>query len=298
MFAVLAAFIANFLVFIGKGIVALVSGSTAMLSEAIHSLVDTVDQLLLFWGDKRSKRRADKTHPFGYGREKYFYAMVVGTLLFMIGGLYAIYNGTSKIISGHYGVAEIPIYISVGLLVFAFLVEGWAFLSSLKIARSERHAGESLWKFIKRTKSVEFIICLLEDFAAMVGCMIAIVGVSLAHFTGNYLFDVVAGCLVGVLLTIIGLVILFETKSLLLGESADPDIIANIRKYVENEKAVDKLLDLKIINLGAEEILVLIKIDLKAHFDPENAINRIEKGIRQIYPHWRCYIYVEVDDAK
>ncbi|MDR0956198.1 MAG: cation diffusion facilitator family transporter [Candidatus Nomurabacteria bacterium] len=306
MLAVAAAFAANVVIFIGKAVVAILSRSTSIMSEAIHSLVDTLDQALLFFGDKRSKRRADSLHPFGYGREKYFYAMIVGTLLFTVGGVYAIYHGVYTLVGGHYGETGLSIWVQIGLLVFAFVMEGSSLLAGLKIAKQQRaqvapddHSRfiVGLLKFVHRTKSAELIICLLEDSAALAGLVLAFLGVGLAHIFHQPIFDVAGGIAVGVLLTFTGLLILSETKSLLLGESSDAALIARIAHTIKSVDGVDKLMELKAINIAPEEILILAKVDLFARADPEDTINAAEKAVRRIDHQTRFYIYVEVDDA-
>ncbi|WP_433547375.1 cation diffusion facilitator family transporter [Streptomyces sp. CA-294286] len=291
--AIVAALVANLAIAVAKFVAFLFSGSSSMLAESVHSLADSGNQGLLLLGGKKAKREATPQHPFGYGRERYIYAFLVSIVLFTVGGMFAIYEGYEKIHDPH----EIEAwYWPVGVLVFAIIAESFSFRTAIQESNATR--GQQSWKdFIRRAKAPELPVVLLEDLGALVGLVLALVGVSLALITGNGVWDGVGTLCIGILLIIIAIVLAAETKSLLLGESAGTDEVDKIKAAVVDGETVTGLIHMRTLHLGPEELLVAAKIAVQ-HDDTAaeiaQAINAAEDRIRAAVPIARV-IYLEPD---
>jgi cation diffusion facilitator family transporter len=219
--AIIAAFLANLGIAIAKFIGFLITRSAGLLAESAHSLADTGNQGLLLFGSKRALRKADRQHPFGYGPERYFWSFVVALVLFSMGGLFAIYEGISKLAHPHGIDSAIVAYIILGLSI---VLEGYSLRTAVHEAAPLKGAGQSWWSFIKEAKSPELPVVLLEDAGALIGLVFALLGLSLAEITGNARFDAVGSIAIGVLLVAIAIVLAVEMKGLLIGESAADDV--------------------------------------------------------------------------
>ncbi|MFI6691952.1 cation diffusion facilitator family transporter [Streptomyces sp. NPDC050433] len=291
--AIVAALAANLAIAVAKFVAFLFSGSSSMLAESVHSLADSGNQGLLLLGGKKAKREATPEHPFGYGRERYIYAFLVSIVLFSIGGMFAIYEGYQKIKHPH----EIDAwYWPVGVLVFAIIVESFSFRTA--IVESNATRGKRSWKqFIRHSKAPELPVVLLEDLGALVGLVLALVGVSLALATGDGLWDGIGTLCIGILLIVIALVLAAETKSLLLGESAGLDDVEKIKAAMVDGDVVTRIIHMRTLHLGPEELLVAAKIAVE-HDDTAaevaQAINAAETRIREAVPIARV-IYLEPD---
>ncbi|NBE52489.1 cation diffusion facilitator family transporter [Streptomyces boluensis] len=291
--AIVAALAANLAIAVAKFVAFLFSGSSSMLAESVHSLADSGNQGLLLVGGKKAKREATPQHPFGYGRERYIYAFLVSIVLFSVGGMFAIYEGYEKIKHPH---AIEAWYWPVGVLVFAIIAESFSFRTAIKESNAIR--GKQSWKeFIRRAKAPELPVVLLEDLGALVGLVLALVGVSLALATGNGVWDGIGTLCIGVLLILIAIVLAAETKSLLLGESAGIDEVAKIEKALVDGDTVTRVIHMRTLHLGPEELLVAAKVAVE-HDDTAtevaNAINAAEERIRAAVPIARV-IYLEPD---
>ena len=198
----------------------LITSSAGLLAEAAHSLADTGNQALLLLGGKRAARSSDHEHPFGYGRERYFWAFVVALVLFSMGGLFALYEGIEKVRHPH-ETENLPV--AIGILLFAILLESYSLRTAVVEARHVKPAGTSWWQFIRRTKTPELPVVLLEDIGAEIGLFLALTGVLLAHYTEEPRWDAVGSIAIGVLLVVIAIVLAIEMKGLLIGESAGAD---------------------------------------------------------------------------
>ncbi|MFG2873342.1 cation diffusion facilitator family transporter [Streptomyces sp. NPDC048338] len=291
--AIVAALAANLAIAVAKFVAFLFSGSSSMLAESVHSLADSGNQGLLLLGGKRAKREATPQHPFGYGRERYIYAFLVSIVLFSVGGMFAIYEGYEKIKHPH------PIeawYWPVGVLVFAIIAESFSFRTAIKES-NEIRGGRSWTEFVRRAKAPELPVVLLEDLGALVGLVLALGGVGLALATGDGVWDGIGSLCIGVLLIIIALVLAAETKSLLLGESADVDQVKQIEAAVVDGRTVTRLIHMRTLHLGPEELLVAAKIAVE-HNDTATeiarAIDAAEARIRAAVPIARV-IYLEPD---
>lgn len=292
--AIVAAGAANLGIAILKFGAFLFTGSSSMLSESIHSVADTGNQLLLLIGGRRSRRPADAHHPFGYGSVRYFYAFVVAFVLFSLGGVFSIFEGFEKLRNPH----ELDgIGVALAVLAGAFVMEAFSFRTARHEANAVRPKGESWWMFIRHTKSPELPVVLLEDSAALVGLTIAFVGLVLAKITGNAQWDGLGSLGIGLLLVFVAIVLVIEMGSLLVGESARPEVEARIRTAIERAPSVRRCIHLRTDHLGPDEILVAAKVDFHPEIGVEglaHAIDAVEADIRAAEPR-ALYIFVEPD---
>jgi cation diffusion facilitator family transporter len=291
--AILAALIANFSIAVAKSVAFLFSGSSAMLAESVHSLADTGNQGLLLLGGRQSRKKANAQHPFGYGRERFVYAFVVSIILFSIGGVFSLYEGIEKLQHPH---PLDNVWIPIGVLLFAIIAEIFSFRTAIKEANHVR--GKQGWvAFIRHSKAPELPVVLLEDFAALVGLVLALGGVGLTIITGNPVFDAIGTIAIGVLLVLVAIVLGIETKSLLVGEGASADDATKIRDAINGHKDVEALIHIKTLYLGPDELLVGAKVAFgktKKLSDVAASINALEKSIRDAVPVARV-IYIEPD---
>ncbi|WP_431885307.1 cation diffusion facilitator family transporter [Micromonospora wenchangensis] len=292
--AIIAALLANVGIAITKFIAFLLTSSSSMLAESIHSVADSGNQALLLLGGKRAKRAATPQHPFGYGRERYIYAFIVSIVLFSLGGLFALYEAWHKAADPH------PItswqWVPVAVLLAAIVMEGFSFRTAIKESNHTR--GDQSWvNFIRRAKAPELPVVLLEDFGALVGLVLALFGVGMTLITGNGMWDAAGTAMIGVLLVIIAVVLAIETKSLLLGEGADPGEVATIERAVTDGPEVERIIHMKTLYLGPEELMVAAKIGVPPCESAEElarGINAVEARIRAAVPIARV-IYLEPD---
>jgi cation diffusion facilitator family transporter len=296
--AILAALFANLGIAVAKFVAFVITGSSSMLAESIHSVADSSNQGLLLLGGKQAKRRPDEEHPFGYGRSRYFYAFVVAVVLFTLGSLFAFYEGWHKLqhTREHPGEGVEKPAIAIGVLVVAIMLETYSFRTA--IVESNRVRGSQSWvQFVRHSKSPELPVILLEDLGAEVGLILALIGVVLAAVTGNGLYDALGTMSIGVLLGVIAIILAIETKSLLLGEGASKPDVAKIKNAITDDRDVSRLIHLKTLYLGPEELLVAAKVQLGGHLsfaDVSAAINRAEQRVRTAVPHARV-MYLEPD---
>ncbi|MFF3557867.1 cation diffusion facilitator family transporter [Streptomyces tsukubensis] len=291
--AIVAALSANLAIAVAKFVAFLFSGSSSMLAESVHSLADSGNQGLLLLGGKRARRAATPQHPFGYGRERYIYAFLVSIVLFSAGGMFALYEGYEKIRNPH------PIeawYWPVGVLVFAIVAETISFRTAIKESNPLR--GDRSWReFVRHAKAPELPVVLLEDLGALIGLILALAGVSLALATGDGVWDGIGTLCIGTLLILIALVLAAETKSLLLGEAATADDERKIQAAVVDHATVTRLIHMRTLHLGPEELLVAAKIAVRhdnTAAEVATAINAAEERIRAAVPIARV-IYLEPD---
>jgi cation diffusion facilitator family transporter len=291
--AIMAAFLANFGIAGAKFVAFLITGAASMLAEAVHSLADTGNQGLLILGTSRAKREATREHPFGFGQERYFWAFVVALVLFSLGSVFAIHEGITKLRHPHEVVSPA---IAIGVLVLAIALESWSFRTAIVAAQPLR-GSKSWWSFIRRSKSPELPVVLLEDLGALLGLLIALVGVSLSAVFDDSRFDAAGSVVIGALLGVIAIVLAIEMKSLLIGESAAIEIQGALRTTIERSHSVRKLIHLRTLHLGPDELLVGVKVEFDAGLDIlglASAIDDLEAAIRQQVPIAQV-IYVEPD---
>jgi cation diffusion facilitator family transporter len=290
--AIVAALAANAGIAVAKFGGFLFTGSSSMLAESVHSLADTSNQGLLLLGRKTSQRKPDEEHPFGYGRDRYFYSFVVALLLFTLGSVFALYEGIHKV--EHPEPLE-SAWVAVLILLIAIGLETFSFITAIKESRALK-GGLTWWQFIRQAKTPELPVVLLEDFGALVGLALALGGVGLTVVTGNPVWDGIGTVCIGVLLGVIAIVLIIETKSLLIGEGANRDVLDEIVAQLESER-VQKVIHIRTQYLGPEELLVAAKIGLSPALsvaEVAGEIDAAEARIRAKVPAARL-IYLEPD---
>lgn len=298
--AVIAALLSNAVIAVAKFVGFLVTGSSAMLAESVHSVADTGNQALLLLGLRRSQRVSDKVHPFGHGRERYFWAFVVALVLFTLGGLFSLYEGYHKLreaMASPEGELESPL-VALAILAFGMVAEGLSFRTAVRQSRPLL-AGQSWWQFIRRSKVPELTVVLLEDFGALVGLSLAFLGVSLAGMTGNVIWDALATLSIGALLLTIGFVLVLEMRSLLLGESATLQQVQQIEQALVGA-GLERLIHLRTMHLGPEDLLVAAKVGVDPAATADEvvkAIDAAERRVRDKVPSARL-IFIEPDVAR
>ncbi|HEX2420094.1 MAG TPA: cation diffusion facilitator family transporter, partial [Acidimicrobiia bacterium] len=255
---------------------------------------DTSNQALLLLGGRRAAREADETHPFGYGRERYFWAFVVALVLFSMGGLFALYEGIEKLRHPH---ATESLAIAIGILIVAIILETFSLRTAVREAKHVKPDDISWWKFIRTSKSPELPVVLLEDVGAEIGLFLALIGVSLAAATGDPRWDAVGSIAIGLLLVAIGIVLAIETKGLLLGESASQDVLGAIAGAIEGQAEVKSLIHCRTQHIGPDELLVGAKVEFDRSLtfaELASAVDKVEAAIRRVVPN-EVTIYVEPD---
>jgi cation diffusion facilitator family transporter len=282
--AVVAALLANFGIAIAKFVGFAITGAASLLAEAIHSVADTSNQGLLLLGGRRAQRAPSETHPFGYARERYFWAFVVSVVLFTAGGLFALYEGIEKLRHPH---EPEDLLVAVTILVVAIVIELFSFRTAVREANRVREPGVSWARFIRHSKSAELPVVILEDLGALVGLVIALFGVVLSKVTDEPRFDALGSIGIGVLLVVIALVLASEMRSLLVGEAATPRDIDAVRGAIEGDGRVVRIIDVRTQQLGSEDLLVGVELEL----DPAlsgvaltDALDEIERRIRAAVP--------------
>jgi cation diffusion facilitator family transporter len=292
--AIVAALAANLGIAVTKFIAWLLTGSSSMLAEAIHSVADSGNQLLLLVGGRQSRRPATPEHPFGYGRERYLYAFIVSIVLFSVGGLFALYEAYHKI--QHPEPITAWQWVPVVVLVIAIGLEGFSFRTA--ITESNHTRGKVSWiNFVRRAKAPELPVVLLEDAGALVGLIFALFGVALTLITDNGVWDGIGTAAIGLLLVVIAFVLAIETKSLLIGEGANPEVLTKIEKAILAGEGVERIIHMKTLHLGPEELLVAAKVAVprtEQADDLARHINETEARIREAVPIARV-IYIEPD---
>ena len=291
--AVVAALLANSGIAVAKFVGFLATGASSMLAEAVHSVADAGNQGLLLLGGARAKRRATPEHPFGYGRERYFWSFVVALVLFTLGSLFALYEGQEKLRHPH----ELEsVGWAVGILAVAIVFEAFSLRTAVHEGRAAK-GGAGWWSFIRRSKTPELPVVLLEDIGALVGLVLALAGVGLAELTGNARFDAVGTLSIGVLLGVIAVILVIEMKSLLIGEGASPDVVDRISRALTADGRVRRVIHMRTQHLGPDELLVAAKIAVDAGLtlgEVATLVDEAESRVRGAVPD-RCVMYLEPD---
>ncbi|RFC65165.1 cation diffusion facilitator family transporter [Fulvimarina endophytica] len=294
---VFAAMAANLAIAATKFGAALMTGSSSMLAEGIHSVIDTFNQVMLLIGMKRAKKPADEQHPFGYGAEIYFWAFMVAIFLFALGSGFSIYEGVEGLISGESGGLESPL-VALGVLFIAFCFEGYSWSVAFKEFR-ERRKGEGLWADFRRLKDPSVFVVLFEDSAACIGIIIAALGITLAITTGIEAFDAIGSILIGVLLGVTAILLAIEVKHLLIGETADPEIERAIQERVGGREEIVAINELRTLHLGPNDVLLTMSVDFQDDVRAgriEEIVTEIEAEVKDAYKIVRK-VYVEVQSA-
>ena len=300
--AIIAALLANLGIAVTKLVAWALTGASSMLAESIHSLADSGNQGLLLFGGKRARRAPTAEHQFGFGRERYVYAFIVSVVLFSVGGLFALYEAYHKWHEIHQGHEDELLtsrwwWVPLVVLGAAIVMEGFSFRTAI-VESNKIKGDQSWWSFIRTAKAPELPVVLLEDFAALIGLVLALMGVGMTLLTENGYWDVVGTAGIGMLLVAVAVVLAIETKSLLLGESAGSADQELIRSAIVG--ASDEVLDvihLRTMHIGPEELLVACKIavaPMDSAQDVARAINAAEARIREAVPE-ATYIFIEPD---
>ncbi len=292
--AIVAAFFANLGIAIAKFIGYAFTGSSSMLAEAIHSVADTSNQALLLLGSKQATRQATSEHPFGFGRERYFWSFIVALVLFTLGGLFAIYEGWHKLSEDSHEIANVGW--AIGILVFGIFLEGASFRTAVTESLPLKGRA-SWWSFIRHSRTPELPVVLLEDLGALAGLVFALVGVSASAITGNSRWDAIATISIGALLVVIAAVLVFEMKSLLIGESARRPMRSKIIAAIEGTEGVIGVIHIRTQHIGPDELLVGAKVQLDPSLDTAEVaatINKAENASRAAVPIEQL-IYLEPD---
>lgn len=303
--AVVAALTANGFIAVCKFAGWALTGASSMLAEAIHSVADCGNQVLLLVGGRRASRAADESHPFGYGRERYVFAFLVSIILFSLGGLFALYEAWHKLEEvlhpdpAHAGDNLLTSpwwWVPVVILVAAIVAEGFSFRTAIK--ESNKTRGNQSWvRFVRTAKAPELPVILLEDLGALCGLVFALFGVGMSLLTHNLIFDVIGTAMIGLLLVAIAIVLAAETKSLLLGEAASRESVGRISAAILGTEGVEKLIHMKTLHLGPEEVLVAAKIGVDradSAVEVAEIIDRTETRIRTAEPMVTS-LYLEPD---
>jgi cation diffusion facilitator family transporter len=283
---ILAALIGNSLIAITKFGAAAFTGSSAMFSEAIHSCVDTGNQALLLYGLKRAKRPADARHPFGYGRELYFWAFVVAILLFSIGAGFSIYEGIEKIKHPEPIADAYVNYIVLGLAIVFEAAVWWVAIKEFNLTRGRRGYLEA----VQVSKDPSIFTVLLEDTAALLGLFVALIGIALSEILAMPVLDGVASLVIGCILALAAIVLAYETKALLIGEGADPEVVEGLRKIADQDERILRINEALTTHLGPQDVLANLSLDFADELsagDVEAAISELERRIKSEYPSVR-----------
>ena len=292
--AILAAMFANFTIAVAKFVGYAFTSSSSMLAEAIHSVADTSNQALLLLGSRRAAQEATPEHPFGFGRERYFWSFIVALVLFTLGGLFAIYEGFHKLGEGSHAVSNAGW--AIGILLLGMLLEGYSFLTAVKESRPLKGRA-SWWSFIRHSRTPELPVVLLEDLGALTGLVFALTGISVAAVTGDSRWDAYGTIAIGVLLVSIATVLVFEMKSLLIGESALAPMRNTIIATIEQTPDVRAVIHMRTQHIGPDQLLIAAKLQLNPGLDTAGVaavINQAEERIRESIPI-KCMIYLEPD---
>jgi cation diffusion facilitator family transporter len=290
--SIYGALIANGLIAITKFAAAFFSGSSAMLSEGIHSLVDTSNELLLLLGIKRSKRPPDKKHPFGYGPELYFWSLIVSVLIFGLGGGMSIYEGITHI--GNPKPITDPFW-SYLVLGSAFIFETISIIISVKGFLKNSHHQGNFFQKLRASKDPGFFLVIYEDAADIAGLLIAFAGIVLSTWLGNPLIDGITSILIGIVLTIIAIVMIIETRNLLIGESAGAELVQDTEKLIQQDEDVFQVQTPLTMQLSPDEVLLALNLQFKKDLSGTEIVStiaRLEKKIKEKFPQVK-QIYIE-----
>lgn len=293
--AIYSALFANLAIAVTKFIAAAITGSSAMLSEGIHSVVDTGNEILLLFGISRSKKPPDAKRPFGYGRELYFWSFIVSLLIFSAGGVISFYEGIIHL--QHPEIIKNPLWNYV-VLAIALMFDGTSFIIALKQFNKQR-GEQRFWEAIKKSKDPTDFVVLFEDASDVLGLLVAFAGIWLGNHFKNPYFDGTASLIIGLILAGISIVLAKESYSLLMGEAASPEVLNDVTVIIKTQKHIDNVKSMQSVFLGPEEIVLVIHImfanKLSIH-EGSLIIESIKKNIQHKYPYFK-QIVIEPDEA-
>ena len=280
------AFLANLGIAVSKFVAAAITGSSAMLTEGVHSVVDSTNQLLLMWGRRQARKPPDKYHPLGYGREIYFWSFVVAVLVFALGAGVSIYEGIIHIAHPEPAVSPIVAYV---VLLIAFLLEGWSTLEAFREFKAAK--GNLGWfEAVVRSKDPPSFIVLLENGAAMAGIIAAAIGLALSHFSGDPFYDGAASIVIGAILGITSMLLAYESKGLLIGEAADPELVKGLRDLACGKQGIVGVGHVLTIHSAPDSITAMMNVDFRDTItagDVERIVREVEREAHQTWPQVR-----------
>ena len=280
------ALLANLGIAVSKFVAAAITGSSAMLTEGVHSVVDSTNQLLLMWGRHAAKRAPDKVHPFGYGRELYFWSFVVAVLVFALGAGVSVYEGIIHIAHPEKAVSPLIAY---GVLLVAFILEGWSTLEAFREFKAAK--GRLSWfQAIRRSKDPPAFIVLLENGAAMAGIIAAAIGLALSQLTGDPFYDGAASVVIGLILGVTAFVLAYESKGLLIGEAADPELVRSLHDLACGKSGVVGVGDVLTVHSSPDQITVMMNVDFRDDVpagEVERIVCAVEEEARKRWPQVR-----------
>jgi cation diffusion facilitator family transporter len=292
--SILYALFANLSIAVAKAAAAFWTGSGAMMAEAIHSLADSCNQLLLLFGMKQSTRPPDLNYPLGYGKSIYFWSFLVAVILFSLGGMFSIYEGVHKLT--HPEPLKQPM-IAVGVLVFAIIAESVSLWGCMQAVNKERR-NRQLLTWFKESRSSELIVVFGEDVAALLGLVLALFAVLAAAMTGNPLYDAIGTIMIGVLLVVIAFLLAIEVKALLIGQGVERYVLEEMRSYLNERPEIESLYNILTLQMGPD---VMVAVKAKMHPTGSetgllNTINKVEREFRESFPAV-SWLFFEPDDA-
>jgi len=292
--SILYALFANLSIAIAKGVAAFWTGSGAMLAEAIHSLADSCNQLLLLFGMKQSKKPADENYPLGYGKSIYFWSFLVAVILFSLGGMFSMYEGIHKL--NHPEPLSSPM-IAVGVLVFAIIAESASLWGCMHAVNKERR-GRRLSHWFRESRSSELLVVFGEDVAALLGLVLALVAVIAAAVTGNPIYDAIGTVIIGVLLLVIAILLAIEVKALLIGQGVELHVYEAMKTYLQERPEVDHLYNLLTLQMGPDAMIAIKARMSKTGSESGmiKSINQVERDFRQEFPVTK-WLFFEPDDT-
>jgi cation diffusion facilitator family transporter len=285
----------NVIIAVSKGVAAVITGSGAMLAETLHSFADCGNQLLLLKGVRSTRRPADREHPFGYGRAMYFYSFIVALLLFFGGGVFSIYEGVHKIKQPE-PVGDV--LVALIILVLSIALEGWSTLGNIKVM-NQRRGKTPFLRYLRETKDSDLIVVFGENSAAVLGLVLAMAALGMAHQTGDGRWDAAGSIAIGVVLICVASFLAREVKSLLVGEAADPALVKSFEELADIDPNVESVLNVLTLQQGPGEIVVAAKLKFRAGMETNElveAINAFERALKARVPEVR-WSFIEPDNA-
>jgi cation diffusion facilitator family transporter len=293
--SIIYALAANFAIAVAKGVAAVITNSGSMLAEAIHSLADCGNQVLLLWGVKSAKRPPNEKHPLGYGKAVYFWSFLVALMLFSIGGLFSIYEGVHKLNS--HEEMQAP-WIAIGVLVFSIIAESMSMAGCVAEVNKVRN-GRSFYQWFRETRQSDLMVIFGEDLAALLGLVFALAAISLAVVTGNPIFDAIGSIGIGLLLLVVAFLVGVEVKDLIIGQGVEPHEHQEMLAFLESQDEVERIYNLLTLQLG-NDVMVAIKAQMRpmpSDLALIEAINAVEARFKQRYPNvlW-CFFEPDYHD--
>ncbi len=286
------ALFANLSIAVAKGAAAFWTGSGAMLAEAIHSVADSCNQLLLLFGIRQSKRPPDATYPLGYGKNVYFWSFLVAVILFSLGGMFSLYEGVHKLTNPKPLTSPM---IALAVLIFAVAAESISLWGCMHAVNRERR-GRRLARWFRESRSSELLVVFGEDVTALVGLAIALLAVLATALTANPVYDAIGTILIGLLLIVIAVLLAIEVKALLIGQSVEPHLLAQMREFLEQREEVARVFNLLTMQMGPDA-MIAVKAQMRptgSEADLIAAINRVEREFRLAFPT-TAWLFFEPD---